>query len=455
MFAKINDCFKKYKQNTLEISKQNIINSNNKTQYFLKNWFLIPITFAIIFSLPLYVNIFTYLNNVYFPYINAILGLLAIFTFLNADKKFRFLFGFFVGILWFYWVGLSFRFTEAPYFMYITIIFMGVVYGIVFWFGQLFNNIIYRSILLGLMSYLIILDFDWFVPDAIFAFSIFKVDKISFIIIVAVITIISIKRLRFFRFFAMFLLIFIIDFNAKELALPKFNMYLTQTDISQDLRWKGKNLSTIIQYNFSLIENAINNGYKIVVLPETAFPIALNIEAGNITITNKLLELSHKIVIIAGAIRIDNFKTYNSTYIFQNGNYTFADKVFLAPFGEYMPIPAFAVDLFSKVSGIVLGEFDVNDFVPRDINADNNIFRNAICYEATKRQIYADNPKFIIATSNNGWFTPSLEPIIQMTLIKYYARIYKTIVYHSANASKSGIITPSISLDFFVKSNHF
>ncbi|RAX54462.1 apolipoprotein N-acyltransferase [Helicobacter sp. 16-1353] len=450
MFKKIILFLKKCEGNEQDSPKQHIFNTKNKINYILKNWLLVPFILAFIFSFPIYINILTYGKGVYFPYINSIFALISVFVFINIDKKFRFMFGFFVGILWFYWTGLSFRFTNNPYFVYVAIIGVGIGYAILLWFALLFNNKIFRAITLSLVGYVVIFGFDWFVPDAMFAFSIFKVDKISFVIIVTIITIISIKQLRFFRFFAILLLIFAVDFNTKEASLPQAKIDITQTNISQNIKWNTESFNRIVEYNIKLIQNAINNKYDIVVLPETAFPFLLNTPE-NTYILERLFDLSHHIVIIVGAQRYDDFGYYNTTYVFRDGIYEFADKVFLAPFGEYMPIPIFLADAFSKISGIAYATFDITTVKPKNINAGSVVFRNAICYEATTRKIYEDNPKYIVLISNNAWFKPSIEPVLQMMLIKYYARIYKTIVFHSANGTKSGIITPNTSLKFYVK----
>lgn len=450
MFDTIKEIFNKYKKNNPKPPKENVFNATNKIKYIGKNWIFLPFTYAFIFSIPIYINIIAYGKSVYFPYINSIFALISLFVFINIDKKFRFLFGFFVGILWFYWAGLSFRYTSNPYFVPIIIIAIGIIYAVVLWFALLFNNKIFRAITLSLMGYVVVFGFDWFIPDAMFAFSIFKVDKISFVIIVAIVTIISIKQLRFFRFFAIFLLIFVVDFNTKQAILPQAKIHLTQTNIPQDIKWDGNKIIKLVEYNIGLIQNAIDNEYSIVVLPETAFPVILN-TSSNKYIMDKLLELSHQIVIITGAQRYDNFGYYNTTFVFKNGTYEFADKGFLAPFGEYMPIPILFADIFADISEINYSTFDVNMVEPKNINAGSVVFRNAICYEATTRKIYEDKPKFVMITSNGAWFKPSTEPILQMMLIKYYARLYKTIVFHSANGTKSGIITPNTSLTFYTK----
>lgn len=430
--------------------KINIFNAENKITYVIKNWLFMPLVLAFIFSLPIYANFYTYLYGEHFPYINSILVLISLFVYLNIDKRFAFLFGFFVGIFWFYWIGLSFRYTNSTYLVYIIPVIVGIIYAILIWFALFFNNIIFRAITLSLIGYVTLFGFDWFVPDAMLSFSVFKVDKISFVIIVAILGIISIKKLRLYRFLAVLLLFFAIDFELQKARIPNEKILLTQTNTQQGEKWIGENADKIIQYNFNLIQNAIDKEYDIVVLPETAFPMILNLSFYE-DIVARLNELSTKITIITGAQRNDNFGVYNTTYIFSDGSYYFADKVFLAPFGEYMPIPGFIADFFSKIFNIKYSSFDANSKEPKNIAVGNLIFRNAICYEATTKKAYKDNPKYMMLISNNMWFKPSSEPVIQMMLVKYYARLHKTIVFHSANGSNSAIITPNIELKFRVQ----
>ena len=79
-----------------------------------------------------------------------------------------------------------------------------------------------------------------------------------------------------------------------------------------------------------------------------------------------------------------------------------------------------------------------------DFLIKNTKFRNANCYEATKEEIYADlnNTKYMIAISNNAWFTPSIQPTLQKLLLKYYAKKYNITIFHSVNGSSNYIINP-------------
>lgn len=400
--------------------------------------------FAFLFSLPIYINTLSYYYDEFMPYssyINSLAALIAIFVYINIHKKFRFFFGFFVGILWFYWVGLSFRFTTIMYFGYIASISIAIVYGIIFVFLLFFQNKLFRIFTISIIGSISILGFNWFVPDVILALSIFRVDKISFILICIIIAIISIKSLKKARFLALIPLILLIDIKYGDIQIP-INFELTQTDLGQKHKWN--NFPEVIQYNLSLIKDAISNGYEAIVLPETAFPFILN---KDIPTLETLKNLSHKIIIVTGGIRENDNKFYNTTYVFENGNFSYADKVFLAPFGEYVPLPHIFVDIFNHLAKV---KYDVNlkttSIKPNNIKIKGITFRNAICYEATSRQVYEDNPKFMMVIANNAWFYPSIEPLLQAMLMKYYARLHDTTIFASENGSTSGIITPYTSL---------
>jgi apolipoprotein N-acyltransferase len=125
--------------------------------------------------------------------------------------------------------------------------------------------------------------------------------------------------------------------------------------------------------------------------------------------------------------------------MFQNGNYSFAKKLVLVPFGEYVPLPKFAQDFINDTFFAGQADFKTAD-KPSDFLINGEKFRNAICYEATCSEIYEGEVDYVIATSNNAWFAPSIEPTLQKLLMRYYARKNGVTIYHSANYKGTGII---------------
>ena len=214
-----------------------------------------------------------------------------------------------------------------------------------------------------------------------------------------------------------------------------------QSEVSQDITWRMEQMESIFQNYIEQIEIAKNEGYEAVVLAESAFYVPL--DSKYFSHFDKILQMSKDIVIIVGALRVEQNKNgevlyFNSTYKFENGEMTFFDKVLLVPFGERLPqslLPIVNV-FFEGIGGFSPGR----EFGYFDIKGVR--FKNAICYEGTNSDFYADNPRLVIVTSNNAWFVPSIEPILQKNLMKYYARLHNSTILHATNLSKAAIIAP-------------
>ena len=86
---------------------------------------------------------------------------------------------------------------------------------------------------------------------------------------------------------------------------------MPQMYINQDLKWDKEYLKTLNDENFKQIFDAIDKGYTLVVLPETAFSVALNKYP---SLNNMLLELSNKIDIVTGALYVEDNQIFNASY---------------------------------------------------------------------------------------------------------------------------------------------
>ena len=213
-----------------------------------------------------------------------------------------------------------------------------------------------------------------------------------------------------------------------------------QTNIDQDLRWDKNELEQIVISNMNEISQAINEKYNIVILPETAFPLPLN-RYENLIETLK--EKSKQLTIISGGINQEDNNFYNSAYIFENGDVKIFNKIILVPFGEQIPLPKILVDLINKYffnSAVDFASNNTNTINTATIN--NTDFNIAICYEATRDEFYKNDPKLLIAISNNAWFYPSIQPTLQKLLMQYFSKNYNTTIYHSSNKSPSFTIYP-------------
>ena len=333
---------------------------------------------------------------------------------------------------------MSFKYYQLSYLEPFIILSIAVVYALVFWILSYPENPFIRAILLLFASYLHPFEFSWFKPELIFVDSGFGVQKWQFgIILFSLSLFIYLKRDKkreLLSFLALLLVIFAYQ-SPEKLIKPPFKIYLDDPKIPQDIKWDPRYKNQIIKKNFQAIQKAIDLKKDMIILSESAFPLFLNSDQ---ELLQRLKNLSKKIIIVTGALRKDKSGFYNSTYYFINGTIKTADKVVLVPFGEKVPLPDFIAKYINKIFFDGASDFKTAKN-PTSIEINGTRFTNAICYEATEDIIYRNHPKYIIAVSNNAWFTPSIEPTLQNLLIKFYSQKYHTTVIHSANMGISGI----------------
>ncbi|WP_104748130.1 apolipoprotein N-acyltransferase [Helicobacter cetorum] len=417
---------------------------------FNKNTFLL----ACVFVSSVYANALLDFLNFQNPYIsialNSLLAPLSMLAFLNIPKKHAFSFGFFVGVLLFYWSALSFRYSEFPYLLPLIIILVALVYGVLFMGFLYFKNPLFRLFSFLIVSYIHPFGFDWLVPDSFFSYSVFKNDKLSLGLVFLACIIFSTLKPKTYKILGILCLIIALDFNLFKTSDLKNadNIQLISTKTPQNLKFDSNYLSDIENNMLKEIKLAINHKKSLIVFPETAYPTTLE----NSAFKTELENLSDDIAILTGALRTQGYNLYNSVFLFSKKSVQIANKVILAPFGETIPFPEF---LKKPLEKLFFGE---SAYLYRsgqnfsDLKLDNLTFRPLICYEGTSKPAYLNSPsKVFIVMSNNAWFSPSIEPTLQRMLLKHYARRYHKIILHSANFSASYILSPSLLGDILFR----
>lgn len=373
--------------------------------------------------------------DITFGLTDSLLGLGALWGLLTQNRRVILLSGFFIGLLWFYWIGYSFTYYDVGWMTPLVTVGFGFVYLLFFGTLAVTGNVWIRALMLFGLSFAEPFDFNWMQIELIFINSYFGIEKWQFAVILSVLSLFATLKGPL-RYAALLLLAFALVFPAPARPLPPLAVKLVGTILPQEVKWLPRMRESIIEQNFRAIDEAIGHSYNIVVLPESAFPLYLNHAPDLIT---RLEAKSFQITIITGALFEEKRKNYNVTYKFSNGRYTIAKKTVLVPFGEYVPLPKFAREWVNRT--FFAGSSDYNSApYPTDFIIGGEKFRNAVCYEATCEELYYDNPAYILAISNNGWFTPSIEPTLQRLLMLYYARKHNTVIFHAANSAGTGIV---------------
>ncbi len=351
---------------------------------------------ALLYSSFIYLEYFEITNKL----LNSIIVIIAYYLLVTIDKKSMFIAGFFSALFWFWWIGNSFVYYHLVYIIPFILLGIALIYGILFYATAIFQNIFVRIILLYSLNFIEPFGFNWFKIDLPLINTYFNTYH-------------------------------------SDTKQPNLKIYMPSYNIAQDKKWNKNNLKQIIQQNLDNINYGIKNHYDLVILPETIFPLILN---KNTKLLEILKEYSKQISIIAGSLSYKNHQYLNSTYLFQNQKMVIANKVVLVPFGEKIPLPEFLVKIINQYFFNGASDY-TSSAKPTTFVIKGVKFRNAICYEATTDKVYQNlDTHFVIASSNNAWFTPSIEPTLQKLLLKYYAKKYNLIIYHSTNKSQNMII---------------
>ncbi len=400
-------------------------------------------TFFIIkgFFIAFCLSLFIYLDyfGLHIKIIDTILAIFGFYGLLVCQKRTLPWVGFFIGIFWFYWIGFGFQYYDLTYLIPLAVIGFGLIYALFFWvISKVGVTQELRALLMFGFMFFSPFGFNWFKPELVFINSYFSTDNYLYgAFLLSIVFMIRLKK--WWKLLAVVVLYSLTLFNKPlHVELPNLDIAIPITNLDQSKKWKKEYRDEIVEYNFSLIKSAVQAKKDLIILHESAFPLYLNLET---TILNRLKKLSYDIPIVTGGLHVKNNLVYNSSFFFQDGKLKIADKVVLVPFGEKIPLPKWARDIINNIFFDGADDYESAKNVT-NFKIKNYSFRNAICYEATTDTIYKDNPKYMVAISNNAWFSPSIEPTLQRLLLKLYARKYNTIIYHSANAGISGIITP-------------
>lgn len=372
--------------------------------------------------------------------LNTLLATVGFYLLLGQNRIVFFWSGFFIGILWFYWISFSFVYYELAFLIPLVILGIATVYGLLFWLiARVTQQPLLQTLFLVGTIYIAPFSFNWLKLDLMLIDTYFRPTWWAFGLFLGAIGLWKMP-IGFWKYAAA---LFIAGAFAwpqpSNSEIPPLRVALPSMHVPQSQRWDKAYQEAALEQNFHLIETAIEAGDDLIVLPESAFPMYLNLAPA---VIDKLKFYSRSIAIVAGALTYDKEKGFfNSSYYFHNGELQIAHKIVLVPFGEEIPFPSVIVELINKIF------FDgAQDYQkakrPQDFELNGFSFRSAICFEATTDALYEGHPKYMIAISNNAWFSPSIEQTLQHLLLRYYAKKYQTVIYHSANSGISGVILP-------------
>ena len=405
--------------------------------YFTRIYLIKAFLIALCLSAFIY---FAY-ANLTIPMMNSLLAGIGFYLLLGENRIVYFWSGFFIGILWFYWISFSFVYYDLAFLIPVIILSVASAYAFLFWLiARISARPLVQSVLLVATIFIAPFEFNWFKLDLLFLDSYMKPTWWALGLFLLALSLLKMPS-KILKIVAIVPLLASLNYHPKSLhvTIPPLKVSLPTTHVPQSQRWDRAYQEAALDENFRLIEAAIQNGDDLIVLPESAFPMYLN---RALPVIEKLKSYSQKIAVVAGALTYEeNVGYYNSSYFFADGKMQIAHKIILVPFGEEVPLPEWIVKIVNRLF------FDgAQDYqkakTPQDFVIQGIPFRNAICFEASRDELFEGNPRYMIAISNNAWFEPSIEQTLQHLLLRYYATRYQTVIYHAANGGISGMILP-------------
>ncbi|MGZ7040073.1 MAG: apolipoprotein N-acyltransferase, partial [Thermoanaerobaculia bacterium] len=194
---------------------------------------------------------------------------------------------------------------------------------------------------------------------------------------------------------------------------PSFVAAMLQPNISQEMRWTTENIVDIYDRMMRMTNEAIHNGAKIVIWPESTVPLSFTStnfyrQAIESTSANSGAD------IILGSVAEDPAqpnKIWNAAFLVSAGRTIgHYDKIRLVPFGEYVPLRKMLFFAEKLVHAVGEFEFGTNDRPLRGLFA----YGPAICYEIVYPQItrtqVRNGADILITITNDAWYDGTFAP---------------------------------------------
>jgi apolipoprotein N-acyltransferase len=241
---------------------------------------------------------------------------------------------------------------------------------------------------------------------------------------------------------------------SKPIQGPEIKIALVQGNIPQDKKWDKQYARFIMQTYADLTMEASQQGPALVAWPETATPVAINLDQATLFRVFKIVQKAQVPLLLGSAQRrkyedetINGLDYTNAAFLIKPGqklkDIQRYDKIHLLPFGEYLPakdsIPWRAIGV-EAVRGYTPGrEFTVLDLSPHRFSAP-------ICWENVfpyvPRNFVKNGAQFIINITNAAYFGRTAAPYQVVSMNVFRAVENRVYVARAANVGISCIIDP-------------
>lgn len=229
---------------------------------------------------------------------------------------------------------------------------------------------------------------------------------------------------------------------ARRLPPPTVPVAAVQGNIAQSLKWNALDLA-ISRYTF-MTRAAAARKPKLIVWPETVITTRLNLDEAMIDRFTKLATQS-RATIVAGSLRVQQRKEYNSLYFFQpDGLLQTYDKRQLVPFAESFPGQPFLSWL--PYVGMLSGRFATGTSDRAYPTAAHLSVAPLICWESAFSDLafaqVRNGAQLLVISTDDAWFGTTSGPYMHAQIAQMRAIESGAYVVRAAATGISGVIAP-------------
>ncbi|HBC45587.1 MAG TPA: apolipoprotein N-acyltransferase [candidate division Zixibacteria bacterium] len=186
---------------------------------------------------------------------------------------------------------------------------------------------------------------------------------------------------------------------------------LIQGNVTKDLKWEPGNLSYSFDRYFDISRQAVRDGAKLLIWPETAIPTYLVQEPPNMARMRAFVD-SIGVPVLTGivyyeTVAIQDYNVYNSAILLtpHQEKTTIYHKMHLVPMSEKLPFS----EHYRKLRQIRLGQADFSSGQEQTIfRTDSVNFATLICFESVfpgyTRSFARKGAEMLVVITNDMWF---------------------------------------------------
>ena len=234
-----------------------------------------------------------------------------------------------------------------------------------------------------------------------------------------------------------------------------------QANVPQDRKWRPEEQAAIVTHLIELSRQAVAQGARLVVWPESSSPLSYFRPAGDAARAMPI-EADRKdaervaafvresgVTLVAGAVQYrhdgSRMRAYNSAFVStpEGEAGESYDKVHLVPFGEYVPLQRVLFFVNRMVQGAV-AEFEAGDRLA-PLETPFGPAGPLICYEAIfpEQVRRLASARFLLNLTNDAWFGRTAAPRQHLALATVRAAENHRWMLRAANTGISAIVDPA------------